>query len=382
MAIIDEVRSILEADSGDFATLLKLAGLDPRTDLRGCDLSNVDFGVFVADVLNLKRCDLTSADLSRIKVRELNTDGADIAGARFPPEHEKSVRLLQLGLRQRFDALKMIALAIHRFHVRPFVTERLFDSLLTERRLIFAGFRSFSEHDNYVEQLKERALKDVGPPFVGRFLSFTGDYQRQFNLLINRRATRLSPTGDSDEIDRLFLDTFAGLLALPEVSADVGLTLQRRRFVKTLEEVSHANVNAFVFCGFPPLSRRLWTEVSRSSRNLRIAVLMPTSHLSRIESDRKQLFPNPVIIVPHNMSDNNDTERLIRELIGYKIIAPDIVDELLTNLDKLRDYTGRFRHYDVAELKNFLLDKLFDIARRRVPKKTDQLEGLGALTQR
>lgn len=52
-------RKVLEADTSNFISLIEIAGLNPKRDLRYSDLSGVDF-----TDCDLRGCDLSGADLS------------------------------------------------------------------------------------------------------------------------------------------------------------------------------------------------------------------------------------------------------------------------------------------------------------------------------
>jgi formylglycine-generating enzyme required for sulfatase activity len=85
------VRRVAEADTDDFAHLVKITGLDPASALRFGDFSNVSF----------RRADLRGFDFSGAKLHGCDFWGARIQGARFdaaeigaaqissPPEYEQ-----------------------------------------------------------------------------------------------------------------------------------------------------------------------------------------------------------------------------------------------------------------------------------------------------
>lgn len=71
MILTDEqkgvVRALREASTADFATLVALAGLDPRRDFRHANLRGVDFGTADLAGFDFTGADLTGADLSRAR---------------------------------------------------------------------------------------------------------------------------------------------------------------------------------------------------------------------------------------------------------------------------------------------------------------------------
>ena len=65
--------AVIGAESDNFAELLKISGLDPKTDLRFADWSGVDFS----------GCDLRGFDFTAARLNGCRFDGARVAGARF-----------------------------------------------------------------------------------------------------------------------------------------------------------------------------------------------------------------------------------------------------------------------------------------------------------
>ena len=71
--LAERAKSIVEAQTDNFAELLRLSGLDPQIHLRCANLSGVDFS----------GCDLRGFDLTGARLLGCRFDGALIAGARF-----------------------------------------------------------------------------------------------------------------------------------------------------------------------------------------------------------------------------------------------------------------------------------------------------------
>jgi hypothetical protein len=67
--------ALMDSEEEDFPTLVARYGIDPATDLQYSDLSNVDFGELVAETLNLTGSNITGANLSRIRCK--NVIGAE-----------------------------------------------------------------------------------------------------------------------------------------------------------------------------------------------------------------------------------------------------------------------------------------------------------------
>ena len=67
MSLIETAQAILRARDADFATLARIAGLDPQRHFRGADLRNVDFGTDDLTRFDFRDADLSGADLSRAR---------------------------------------------------------------------------------------------------------------------------------------------------------------------------------------------------------------------------------------------------------------------------------------------------------------------------
>jgi hypothetical protein len=89
MQLDEEQRRILRRlrkAPSDFATLVKLAGLDPRQDFRGVSLRGVDFGRADVSDFDFTDADLSGADLRRATVGRALEAAASLEDARFPRE--------------------------------------------------------------------------------------------------------------------------------------------------------------------------------------------------------------------------------------------------------------------------------------------------------
>jgi hypothetical protein len=75
------LRRLLDAPA-DFATLVEIAGLDPRRDFRGVDLSNVDFGCADISDFDFSGADLEGANTSRAVVGDALTRAGRLDRAR------------------------------------------------------------------------------------------------------------------------------------------------------------------------------------------------------------------------------------------------------------------------------------------------------------
>lgn len=79
-----EMKALLEAETDNFVALCEIAGLDPKTDLRGANLVGVDF-----TECDIRGFDLRDADLTRTRGTNVtwdsttNFEGANLTGSIF-----------------------------------------------------------------------------------------------------------------------------------------------------------------------------------------------------------------------------------------------------------------------------------------------------------
>ena len=283
-------------------------------------------------------------------------------------------------VRQRFDALKMMAVGIQRLHVPALVPERIIENVF-EKRPVFAGYRSFTEHDIFVREIGKQIGESIGTP-VPEHLSGRLDDERFLTVIVNTRGP-VGPTPTApDELDRAFLDVFDTLFLHPraeghEVITNVrkgpgeiygsqgereAISARRRAFVQALERASHHALNAFLFSGFPPFSHALAEAIARSNRPIRVAVLMPLAILRRQVSEsarrRGKLFPRAYMIEPNTTVSAEDIARLQRQLRRYEEFGIHVSSQVATEMP-------RFVGMEVSRVKNWLLGRLFECAKIR-----------------
>lgn len=88
------VQRITEAETNDFFELAEMLGRDPKTDLAGADLSEVDLQGGDLEGANLRCTDLSRADLSNV-----NLIGADLSRANLRGANLSSADLSNANLR-------------------------------------------------------------------------------------------------------------------------------------------------------------------------------------------------------------------------------------------------------------------------------------------
>lgn len=92
-SLMPVIARVAHAESGSFAELASIAGLDPATSFRGADLQRVDFGMDDLTGFDFSGADLRDADLSRVTGLDLAMlAAADLRGAKLPPKDDDDAR--------------------------------------------------------------------------------------------------------------------------------------------------------------------------------------------------------------------------------------------------------------------------------------------------
>jgi hypothetical protein len=128
--------ALMDSEEEDFPTLIARYGIDPATDLQHCDLSNVDFGRLVTDTLNLTGSNITAANLSRIRCK-------NVIGA----EREIAVQSDEFG-----ELFQKVALAIQRYRNSDWVLHQI-ANVEEAQAPVLAFYDSAAEQDVLTKRL-------------------------------------------------------------------------------------------------------------------------------------------------------------------------------------------------------------------------------------
>ena len=114
----DSIQRLAEAKTEDFATLVKIAGLDLKqdfveadlseTDLRGIDLSNADLSGADLSKAKLERAILVNANLENATLKNANLRSADLKGANLINANLKDTNLENADLRGAYFIPRVI----------------------------------------------------------------------------------------------------------------------------------------------------------------------------------------------------------------------------------------------------------------------------------
>lgn len=182
------LAEILNADGADFATLVRVARLDPSEDFRGADLRDVDFGRS-----DLEGYDFSGADLSGCRFDRAALKGAIFADNRDegtvwpkPPSERQPSRAVLRATTEfelqpfQLDAMSSIVAALEQGVARPVVlmppgTGRtmLLEALLAEldMRDMLGVALVYASTQNAVQQLQHRFSHRFGSNAVASWPS-------------------------------------------------------------------------------------------------------------------------------------------------------------------------------------------------------------------
>jgi uncharacterized protein YjbI with pentapeptide repeats len=383
-----KIFELLSADTNDFGALLRVSGLDAGRDLKHCDFSDVDFGELHLDRLDLSHCNLTRADLSRSRVKHLITHGADLTGTKLPSDYTSRTGAGRLKLRQRIGLIKQISLEVHRFEVDSQIRSRII-AHLTPAAPLYTFFRSESEQTALESEITD-ALKSLPHPSkrfpgwmsnsVSRFFRNEYGEARIFNFRCSPFRLNSTIFPSSEETDNMFLSLFfkAKIVEQATITAqgvDVGASElvrnwlasgethsdSRQHFLSFLRSQSSSSaINVFVMSGFPPCSQYLWERILGLNQDIALIFLMPYGVYRRFAARGTGRSRNrgAIHIAPHEDIEVNDFARFHAVLLRYKDLGFTVSPQTAT---QMRRYLGR----PVSELKNYVLDRLFAVAKDR-----------------
>lgn len=221
------VFAALTDENDDFSYLVKKYKLDPTRDFVGADLSNVNFGAFSVEILNLKDANLIGADLSLIKCKKLITDSAELKDTKLPPQHVRKNVHEQTDSALISEIKGRAILAIHSYLEKEpskrNTAERIFDSgapeyveyftrsekIEIEKRIITAA-QQFSKAVQRTTRSNRKKNFKIQKGWKSKVIKFHYDFDR----------TQLYRQLNGDELDRYFLGKLADSIHLDSGSVD------------------------------------------------------------------------------------------------------------------------------------------------------------------
>jgi hypothetical protein len=263
--------ALLDTKDDDFTTLVKRFDIDPAKDLQNCDLSNVDFGKFTADTLDLTGSIITGANLSQVTCNKF----IGVGGSAPEGKEAKNVWddvLLAIARYQNSDWVLNRIIETSKDSPDPILA--FYDSpaqqaILTKRICVHYGDAShvregFSMHAFGIKLLWFYSKASKGPfrlnPasldkafFEALRTSNTSDDIGIYPLRPNQAAVeRIRNSVRSRTYDRM--------------RTEFSRSLRSELMTQGSQELAIDHGSVVIFSGFPPISKRLYRDIREAGQ--------------------------------------------------------------------------------------------------------------------
>jgi Pentapeptide repeats (8 copies) len=362
--------ALMDSEEEDFPALVARFGIDPAIDLQYCDLSNVDFGGLVAETLNLTGSNITGANLSRIRCK-------NVIGA------EREIAVQSDALSELFQK---IALAIQRYQNSDWVLDQIvygeethapilafYDSaaeqdVLTKRLCNYfaKGARMSSDDERYQDLSSRNFLWFYTRSDKSEFKLDPISLDRNFLKLIMQR------NNDHDIGVYPFLANRNSVQRIEQRVKGSALNEQRVSFARAVSQelaserglIVGSNQAVILFSGFPPLSKKLYEDLRTAVRKRLRLVFLCSSQLEQYFNAgggrpwRKLVVP--AYSVGEQLVTRDDVARLARRVNVSSNDQLSIGSVTLAKLDQMVERPLR-------EMKEELLKRLNELKATAAP---------------
>ena len=356
--------ALMDSEEEEFPTLVARFGIDPAIDLQYCDLSNVDFGGLVAETLNLTGSNITGANLSRIRCK-------NVIGV------EREIAVQSDGLRELFQK---VALAIQRYQNSDWVLDQIVYGEETHAPIL-AFYDSAAEQDVLTKRLcnyfakgaKMSSDEEHYPDLSSRnFLWFyTRSDKSEFKLdpiSLDRNFLKLIMHRNNDHDIGVypFLANRNSIQRIEQRVKGSALNEQRVSFARAVSQelASERNQAVIFFSGYPPLSKKLYEDLRTAVRKRLRLVFLCSSQLEQYFNAgggrpwRKLVVP--AYSVGEQLVTRDDVARLARRVKVSSNDQVSIGSVTLAKLDQMVEGTLR-------EMKEELLKRLNELKATAAP---------------
>jgi hypothetical protein len=351
--------ALMDSEEEDFPTLIARYGIDPATDLQHCDLSNVDFGRLVTDTLNLTGSNITGANLSRIRCK-------NVIGA----EREIAVQSDEFG-----ELFQKVALAIQRYRNSDWVLHQI-ANVEEAQAPVLAFYDSAAEQDVLTKLLCGyfgKGAMNPRPPSMSprNFLWFyTRSDKSEFKLdpiSLDKNFLKLITEQKNDHDIRVY-PFMANRNSVQRIERSVQgreLNEQRISFARAVSReltpergLIPLNQVVVLFSGYPPISRKLYEDLRDAVRKKLRLVFLCSSRLEHHFNERDGR-PWRKVVVPaysigEQLASRDDVSRLARRVSVSSNNQVSIGSVTLANLDQLVERP-------LQEVKEELLKRLNEL---------------------
>lgn len=351
--------ALLDSEEEDFPTLIARYGIDPATDFQHCDLSNVDFGRLIADTLNLTGSNITGANLSRIRCK-------NVIGA----EREIAVQSDELG-----ELFQKVALAIQGYQNSDWILRQIANGEEAQAPVV-VFYDSTAEQDGLTKRLCGyfgKGAMTPSPPgmFPGNFLWFyTKSDKSEFKLdpvSLDKNFLKLITERKNDHNIGVY-PFMANRNSVQRIERSVQgseLNEQRISFARAVSReftpergLTPLNQIVLLFSGYPPISRKLYQDLRDAVRKKLRLVFLCSSQLERHFNERDgrpwRRVVVPAYSIGEQLASRGDVSRLARRISESSNNQVSIGSFTLAKLDQLVDRP-------LQEVKEELLKRLNEL---------------------
>jgi hypothetical protein len=319
--IIGALAELANAETDDFPSLIKRFKIDLASDLRHCDLRNVNFGNLIADTLDLTGCLLEGADLSLVKCKRIVRDS------------DKS----NANLDETTELLKQALLAIYRYQNPDGLAQQVADEQTLAPIVVFYG--SAAEQDFITRSICKMYRKRSEQILI------EGELISGMDLVwFYTRGTKADLKLEANLLDLAFIN----LVREPSYD-DIGIYPFRENYARVkrvataIDEPKYRSLDSYrtqfvsavrsqlkratilVFSGFPPMSRQLYHDMREGLPNkFKLVFVCSRNYERQFTTDathwRREAVPSRSIDAPIvSIDDVDNIDRRIRLASGSRI---------------------------------------------------------------
>jgi hypothetical protein len=363
--------ALMDSEDEDFPTLIARWGIDPATDLQHCDLSNVDFGSLITDTLNLTGSNISGANFSKVRCK-------NIIGA----EREIDVKSGELS-----HLFQRVMVAIQRYQNSDWVLHQIARGEDSQAPVVVFS-DSAAEQDVLTKRLcnffGEGGMKNNDPSNAGAFERsllwfYTRSDKSEFKfdpISLDKNFLKLITERKNDH-DIGVYPFMENQYAVQRVEKSVkGNALQDQRvsFARAVnreltQERGLIPINRVVllFSGYPPISKKLYENLRMAVRKKLKLVFLCSSQLERHvkENDGRpwRKLVVPAYSVGEQLATRDDLPRLVRRVSVSSNNQISIGSVTLAKLDQMIDRPLR-------EVKEELLKRLSELRAVALAKRS------------
>lgn len=310
---------LLETEEEDFAKLVEQFGIDPAVDFQNCDLTDVDFGSFTAETLNLTGSKLNGANLSKVTCGNIiGIDEQVQTPTRLDPLDDVLIAIARYqNADWSIDQIIREASDGHPSPVLAFYDTTAEQDLLTKRVCTHYGDASHVREGFNSHATGMKLLWFYAKAVKGQVKLNPASLDKSFFEAL--RASNVSDDiglypfrANHSAIERIRKSVRAGTYDL--MRADFVSALRRELEMRVLS-ATDSSESMVVFSGFPPISKRLYKEMREAVLGRLHLIFLCSSSWEPEYSRGEGLHWRRVAIPRYSIGEPLTSEADVRRLI-------------------------------------------------------------------